>query len=132
MVLFCGAVCLVVLMVFFFEGGVLPSGGLVSDDKSLEFVLVSFMELTTLCLIPLALRMFKMKRVNNRLTTPEALAKWGTVRLLMLCVPMVVNCLLYYLFYNVALGYMSIILFLCLFFVVPTTERCRAEIGMGE
>jgi hypothetical protein len=50
-------------------------------------------------------------------------------RLLMLCVPMVLNTVLYYMFMNVAFGYMGIILFLCLFFIVPTRERCMSEIN---
>ena len=49
-------------------------------------------------------------------------------RLLMLCVPMIVNTVLYYVFMNVAFGYMGIILFLCLFFVMPTMDRCLSEI----
>ena len=49
----------------------------------------------------------------------------------MLTVPMVVNTLLYYLFMNVAFGYLAIILALCIFFVFPSMSRCEAEVGMG-
>jgi len=45
----------------------------------------------------------------------------------MLLVPMLVNAVLYYLFMNVAFGYMAIILFLACFFVFPSQERSEQE-----
>jgi len=128
-IIFCGAIGLTLLIVLLFETGIIFSGEL-ADNKSLEFAIATLMELLTICVIPFALRLFKMGVVKKRLISPESLYKWGILRLLMLCVPMLINCLLYYLFLNVAFGYMSIILFLCLFFVVPTMERCKSEIDM--
>jgi hypothetical protein len=58
----------------------------------------------------------------------DALLSWGVLRLGLLSVPMILNTLFYYLFMNVAFGYMAIILFLCLFFVVPTMDRCQSEV----
>ena len=76
------------------------------------------------------------ERVNRDLTTSDnreiQLTKWGVIRLSMLCFPMLVNTLFYYLFMNVAFGYMGIILFLCLFFIVPTTDRCIEETTLKE
>ena len=111
-----------------FENDLLPCGIMISDDKSVEFVVATIMELLTICVIPVALKLFRFKRISKLLTSAEALSKWGTIRLLMLCVPMIVNTVFYYMFMNVAFGYMGIIIFLCLFFVVPTKERCRSEI----
>ena len=58
----------------------------------------------------------------------KALLRWGSLRMLMLCVPMVINTLCYYLFMNVAFAYMAIILFICLFLVYPSLDRCYSEI----
>ncbi|HEY9551475.1 MAG TPA: hypothetical protein VIQ97_04245 [Prevotella sp.] len=124
------SIALSLLFVVLFESGFLPSGEW-ALDKTLEFKLLSIMEIVTIVCIPLALRLFKFKAVNQRLTTgdrrEEFLITFGMVRLNMLCLPMIANVLLYYLFMHVAFGYMGIILFLCLFFVVPTADRCRAE-----
>lgn len=116
------------VIVVLFENDLLPCGIMISDDKSVEFVVATIMELLTICVIPVALKLFRFKRISKLLTSAEALSKWGTIRLLMLCVPMIVNTVFYYMFMNVAFGYMGIIIFLCLFFVVPTKERCRSEI----
>lgn len=104
--------------------------GVWATDKSLEFVIATVMELLTICLIPLALRLFKFKHIHRQLhQAPEdvrwsSLLRYGSLRLNMLCLPLLVNTLLYYLFMNVAFGYMAIILLLCLFFVYPSMARC--------
>ena len=77
------------------------------------------------------MKLFKLRAVAKRLRTPQALLCLGSLRLAMLTVPMVVNTLLYYLFMNVAFGYLAIILALCIFFVFPSMSRCEAEVGMG-
>ena len=52
---------------------------------------------------------------------------YSLVRLEMLLMPMLVNAVLYYVFMNVAFGYMAIILFLSTLFIFPTQERCEQE-----
>lgn len=128
MTIFLTAIAVGLVIVVLFENDLLPCGIMISDDKSVEFVVATIMELLTICVIPVALKLFRFKRISKLLTSAEALSKWGTIRLLMLCVPMIVNMVFYYMFMNVAFGYMGIIIFLCLFFVVPTKERCRSEI----
>ncbi len=128
MTIFFTAIAVGLVIVVLFENDLLPCGIMISDDKSVEFVVATIMELLTICVIPVALKLFRFKRISKLLTSAEALSKWGTIRLLMLCVPMIVNTVFYYMFMNVAFGYMGIIIFLCLFFVVPTKERCRSEI----
>lgn len=128
MTIFLTAIAVELVIVVLFENDLLPCGIMISDDKSVEFVVATIMELLTICVIPVALKLFRFKRISKLLTSAEALSKWGTIRLLMLCVPMIVNTVFYYMFMNVAFGYMGIIIFLCLFFVVPTKERCRSEI----
>ena len=128
MTIFLTAIAVGLVIVVLFENDLLPCGIMISDDKSVEFVVATIMELLAICVIPVALKLFRFKRISKLLTSAEALSKWGTIRLLMLCVPMIVNTVFYYMFMNVAFGYMGIIIFLCLFFVVPTKERCRSEI----
>lgn len=128
MTIFLTSIAVGLVIVVLFENDLLPCGIKISDDKSVEFVVATIMELLTICVIPVALKLFRFKRISKLLTSAEALSKWGTIRLLMLCVPMIVNTVFYYMFMNVAFGYMGIIIFLCLFFVVPTKERCRSEI----
>lgn len=119
-------VCAVLVVVF--ETGLLPEGVLFTPDRAQETVVLIVMELLTLGAIPLALRLFHFHRIASLLTTPDRLLRWGVLRLLMLCVPMAANTLLYYLYMNVAFGYMGIILLLSLGFVVPTKSRCENEI----
>lgn len=128
----CTAVAVALATVVLFESDVLPCGVLEDGRGGDEFVVLTFMELLTLCLIPVALRLMKFGRVARTLVSPEALLHWGSLRLAMLCVPMVANTLLYYLYMNVAFGYMGIILLLTLAFVWPTEARCEAELRSEE
>lgn len=121
-----------IIVITGYENDLLPSGVLASDGN-MEFVVVSLMEIVTICLIPLALRLFKFRKVSEILVCEreKGLLKWGSIRMMMLCVPMMINTLLYYLFMNVAFGYMGIIGLVCLVFVWPGMNRCIAETG-GE
>lgn len=123
------AIFMSAVMVVLFETDILPCGILKGIDASQEFVLLMVMELLTLCIIPVALRLMKFGIVAKSMNSPKALLRWGGLRIAMLCVPMVANTLLYYLYMNVAFGYMGIILLLCLAFVLPTKARCYAEIN---
>lgn len=116
------------IVVGLFESNTLLEGSL-ADSKTNEFLVVTAMELLTLCTVPLALRLFKFKSVERSLKEngQQALLKWGTIRIMLIVVPMLLNVILFYLFGNVAFGYMAIILFLCLFFIYPTKSRCEAE-----
>jgi hypothetical protein len=98
-------------------------------DEQLEFYLLAFMELLTIALIPWALRLFKMKKVDADLRTHHeiALKKWGVIRQSMLEILLVLNTLFYYLFLNTSFGYMAIIVVLAMFFVYPSRERCETE-----
>ena len=94
------------LTVVLFETELLPSGILKSGGSD-EFVLTMVMELVS----------------------AEALLRFGMTRLLALCLPMVINTILYYLYMNVAFGYLAIVLLLALTFIVPTKARCESEIN---
>ena len=129
MSIFWGSVSLAVLLVLCFETGLLTKG-VWQENASLEVMMRMIMELSSLALAPTALRLFKFSRVHDDLHRRQeaALGGWGTCRLLMLTLPMVLNTLLYYMFMQSTYGYLAIMLLLCLPFVYPTTGRCMADI----
>ena len=121
------AVTLVVIVLY--ETDVLESG-IMAEDKQSEFILIFVMELVSLGAAFLGLRLFKIKTVHDDLVTRQepAMMKWGTIRLLILEVPMLADTLLYYIYMNTTFGYLAIILLLCLPFVFPRLGRCLGEV----
>lgn len=103
--------------------------GILANDKQVEFVIMSMMEILTIIAIPVALKLFKFKAIANKLSSDTLLhfERWGIVRLCLLNVPMVINLVCYYLFVGAGFGYLAIILFLSLFFVYPSLSRCYNE-----
>ena len=93
------------------------------------FFLQIVMEFASIIVIPVALKLFAFKPVRRRLleTKGTALLRWGTTRIQLLCVPMLVDTLLYYQTMWAGFGYLGIILLLCLFFVYPSMGRCIDE-----
>lgn len=110
------------------ELDIIPNG-ILANDKQMEFVIMSMMEILTIIAIPVALKLFKFKTIANKLASDTLLhfERWGIVRLCLLNVPMVINLVCYYLFVGAGFGYLSIILFLSLFFVYPSLSRCYNE-----
>lgn len=110
------------------ELGIIPNG-ILANDKQVEFVIMSMMEILTIIAIPVALKLFKFKAIANKLASDTLLhfERWGIVRLCLLNVPMVINLVCYYLFVGAGFGYLAIILFLSLFFVYPSLSRCYNE-----
>lgn len=107
------------------------SPGIYQNKTVALFVFTSIMELVTLISIPLALRLFKIKKIREELMAmkEEALGKWGVLRLTMLADTMMINTVLYYIFMNVAFGYLAIILFISIMFILPTKSRCYSDIN---
>ena len=115
---------LAVVLAAFYELDMLPSGMLAGRAQD-EFLCTISMELLTIVLIPVGLRLFKTKDVERRLDECDikAFRKWGLVRILMITVPLVLNTLLYYNFMNTTFGYMALILLICLPFIYPATRK---------
>ena len=126
-------VVLALLLVALYECEILEPTDMASD-VSLMFVLQIVMELLTIVVIPVALKMFSIKVIRKKLIAGKgnALLPWGTARINMLCLPMLVNIFLYYQTMSPAFGYMAIILFLCLFFIYPSIGRCTMETEAEE
>lgn len=130
--IFFSGIVLSLIIIAVFETFDTLSPFLSATDEQMFLPLV-IMELTTICAIPLAMMLFRFKYVKAELTSdsslaPRRLLKWGTIRLIMLELPMIINTLMYELTLKVANGYMAIILLLSLFFIVPTLERCYFDV----
>ena len=127
--LFWSALALAVVIAVVYETGMLESGALAGLSANGEFIVTTMMELLTLASVPLALKLFRFKKVHNDLMTrkADALRSWGLLRLGLLTVLLIANTLLYYLYKNTAFGYMAIILLICLPFVYPSMDRCLTE-----
>ena len=125
------ALTLAVIVVF--ETDMLESGLLAGENQS-EFIFTFVMELVSLGAAFLGLRLFKFKAVHDDLIAHKerAMMKWGTIRLLILQVPMLADTLLYYMYMNTTFGYLAIMLLLCLPFVFPSLNRCLAETSEEE
>lgn len=110
------------------ELDIIPNG-ILANDKQVEFVIMSMMEILTIIAIPVALKLFKFKAIANKLASDTLLhfERWGIVRLCLLNVPMVINLVCYYLFVGAGFGYLAIILFLSLFFIYPSLSRSYNE-----
>ena len=122
-----------ILLVLLFESNVFPTG-LYADNKAADFLFTTIMEILTICCIPLALRLIKDKTMKkyDLLRRMQIYRRKAMLRLLLLGCPLLVNTFLYYLFMNVAFGYMAIILFLCLLFIIPTKERQQREARIDD
>ncbi len=111
----------------------LPGMWAFAGDSQISVVLQFSMQLVTLAVIPLALFLFKIRYVAASLRADEShvcrqLLFWGTIRMLLLCIPMTLNMYFYYAFGDiVGFYYLSIILALSLVFVFPSKGRCERE-----
>ena len=100
------------------------------NDKQTGYVVQMIMILLTLCLVPLALRLFKFKQIHSSLlSSPDtALLKWGSIRILILGLLLVANTFLYYIYgFEPSFGYLAVMVMLTMPFVLPTMKRCKAE-----
>lgn len=121
-----GAVALVILLACIFETGVATEGTWATDNGALLFLIQSLMTILLFLTIPCALYLFRAVKVRQALATTQekALLRWGSVRILLLCVPMVADMAFYYLFGAVVgFFYMAVIYLLSLTFVFPTKRR---------
>lgn len=123
---------IVLLWIVLNENDVLNIVGTAHENTNSDFLSASIMEVITICFIPVSLRLFKFGVIRQAIKddkTPllNTFFAYSLVRLEMLLMPMLVNAVLYYVFMNVAFGYMAIILFLSTLFIFPTQERCEQE-----
>lgn len=124
------SLAILLVLVLLFETGLVLEGLLCSTDGLALFVTQTVMTILLFVTIPVALYLFRIRRVKQNLIEGRdgALLLWGSVRILMLCVPMIADSLLYYLFGSVVgFFYMAVIYLLTLTFVFPTKRRCEHD-----
>lgn len=126
--LFSLIILVTLLLVLVFESELLLPGFILVESK-VDFVIKYIMELMTIIIIPLSLRLFKFKSVERKLATKKqhALLRWGVLRIIMLGIPMIINTILYYGFLAVEFGYLSIILLISMIFIYPSKDKCYYE-----
>ena len=132
-IIYMSLAALTLVVILLYETDILETGVL-EEKKQSEFILTALMELVSLGAAFLGLRLFKFKVVHYDLINRQepAMMKWGTVRLLILELPMLVDTLLYYIYMNTTFGYLAVMLLLCLPFVFPSLNRCLAETSEEE
>lgn len=132
---FVASIVVSLTMVLLYETNILLPG-IKEELASQKFVVAVIMELVTVVFIPLALYLFKISFVSKSLVMRDGktqLLRWGLIRMAMLCIPMMLNTFFYYFFgLEVSFGYLAIILFLCLFMIYPSMNRCLAETASPE
>lgn len=111
--------------------------GLLQKETEILFICQIVFQIGTLALVPLALRLFKFRKIHDEIINDETpnhakLLVYGMLRMDMLHLPMIINLMLYYFFMIPGFGYMAIVLFLSSLFIVPTLKRCEAEVTESE
>lgn len=130
------SVALTIIIIVLFETELVVPG-MFSDDAHVQLLVGMIMVIAVLACIPLSLYLFKFKHVHALLMGDESasarhLLFWGTVRMMMLCIPMVLCMFLYYAFgCNVRFFYLSVISGLCLVMIYPSLGRCLSETGIN-
>lgn len=102
-----------------------------SENATTLFLTECIDQIVSIALIPLALYLFKFKKVHAELMAKkaEALQRWGIIRLQLLLLPLYVNIIVYYITMVPGYAYMAVILLIALVFVFPSKGRCEREIS---
>lgn len=134
-----GLLLIVLVIIILFETNFVLPGEISGMEWSNDLVVTQFvMQIITLAVIPFALYMFKMAFVRKQLATStekatKALIVWGTVRIGLICIPIIFNALYYYIFgFEVSFFYLALILLLSIVFIFPTKRRCENECCITE
>lgn len=135
MALFGGFLLLATLLYILGEFLHVDMGVFADATREQRFICSTVMILLTIALLPLSLRLFKFKRINSDLLERKAhaLACWGSLRLSVMGLLLVVNTFLYYAFeLEASYGYLAVVTLLCMPFVIPIMSRCEEEVKTPE
>ena len=119
-----------------FETGVLEEG-IYAGDAQMEYIFQSVCILLTICLIPLALRLFNLNLVKRikELPLQEALKSyriWSDVRMSLLFAPVMLGLTFYYLTLNTTGLFCACMALIASLFCVPSTNRIINELDLPE
>ncbi|EFN91294.1 hypothetical protein HMPREF9302_10815 [Prevotella amnii DNF00058] len=134
-----GLLIIGLFIVVLFETNLL-SPGLISDKEHYNCLIIAqfIMQLLTIAVIPFALYLFRFPFIKNQLlsSNPKVISTllcWGSVRIWLLCFPMILNLFYYYLFgFEVSFFYLSLILLLSIVFIFPSKKRCVHECNLDK
>lgn len=103
----------------------------ISSYPTFVFWFQVVMQLVTISTIPLALYLFRIRRIHHQLSEHKAgaLRLWGLIRISMIGIPMMMNTYMYEQTQMPGFGYMAIILLLSSFFITPSKSRCISEVS---
>ena len=119
-----------------FETGVLEEG-IYAGDAQMEYIFQSVCILLTICLIPLALRLFNLNLVKRikELPLQEALKSyriWSDVRMSLLFAPVMLGLTFYYLTLNTTGLFCACMALIASLFCVPSENRIINELDLPE
>ena len=111
--------------------------GIYEGNAQMEYIFQSVCILLTICLIPLALRLFNLNLVKRikELPLQEALKSyriWGDVRLSLLFAPVMLGLTFYYLTLNTTGLFCACMALIASLFCVPSTNRIINELDLPE
>ena len=130
--LFWGSIAVGVLMATAFETDILATGEM-AGDKVTEYYWTVGLELTTIAILPTALRLMKLSSVSEAVkNNGKAYMRLAMLRLSAIALTMLANAVLYYLFMQTTFGYLAIICLISMAFVYPSTSRCKSEMSVEE
>lgn len=125
-----------VVLCVLYETGVFPEG-IYASDARMEYMLQTVCILLTVCLIPFSLRLFNLNLVKRIKELPLADAlksyrRWSEVRMLLLCVPILLNTSFFYLTLNTTGIFCATMALTASLFCVPSENRIKNELDLPE
>ena len=125
-----------IILCLLYETGVFTEG-IYANDARMEYLLQTVCILLTVCLIPFSLRLFNLNLVKRIKELPlvEALKsyrRWSEVRMLLLCVPVLLNTSFFYLTQNTTGIFCAAMALIASLFCVPSESRIKNELDLPE
>ena len=125
-----------VVLCVLYETGVFPEG-IYAGDARMEYMLQTVCILLTVCLIPFSLRLFNLNLVKRIKELPlvdalKSYRRWSEVRLLLLCVPILLNMSFFYLTLNTTGIFCATMALTASLFCVPSESRIKNELDLPE
>lgn len=115
------------------EGPLSHLAGIAAGATAAEFALTTLMELATLAVIPLTLRIFKFKKTRDYIGTDRRrLRSVMRAQVAAIGTLLTANALLYYAFMQTTFGYLGLIALLCMAFVCPGKGREAGYFDQNE
>lgn len=133
--IYCVLIAGIILLALFVEFIIIDiTGGVGIAGGNFEFIFLSFSMLLTMGALYGALRLFKIKKVEEQIKSNplEKYHYFSVIRMGILEFPVMLNIFGYLLFVNTSFVWLGLIVFMGFFFIYPSNERFIAETGYVE